>query len=73
MANWIDADAKCPFFITVEKNSVVCEGITDCSKNVTMFSRKQEFKAHFNIFCRNHYENCEIYRMLMEKYKEEST
>ena len=29
----------------------------------------EAIRAHFNIFCRKHYENCEIYRMLMEKYK----
>lgn len=65
-----DVDAKCPFFLSSGKKKISCEGITDgCTTNLTFISQ-QKRNLHRKIFCDARYKNCEIFRMLEEKYEE---
>ena len=66
-------DAQCPFFKTdVEKRKrIICEGIVDgCTLSLT-YDLKQDYLTQLSVFCCEYYKNCEIYRMLMEKYEED--
>lgn len=65
-----DVDVKCPFFLSSGKRKVSCEGITDdCTISLNFFTRDKK-RLHCGIFCNEHYKNCEIYRMLEEKYED---
>lgn len=65
-----DVEAKCPFFLSSGKRKITCEGITDdCTTNLT-FVTQQKRNLHRKIFCDARFQNCEIHRMLEEKYDE---
>ena len=65
-----DVDAKCPFFKASGTRKVSCEGITDdCIINL-MFISEPKRNLHRKLFCDAKYQNCEIHKMLMEKYEE---
>ena len=62
--------AQCPFFISSGKKNVLCEGITDdCTINLKFISEEKR-DLHREIFCDARYQNCEIFRILEEKYEE---
>lgn len=62
--------AKCPFFIESGKKNVMCEGVTDdCSLNM-IFTTEEARNLHRRIFCDAKFENCEIHKMIAEKYQE---
>ena len=62
---------KCPFYCGDDgKRQLSCEGIVEDSLINWKFKTKQSFRQQMEIFCCQYYENCEIYRMLMEnKYE----
>ena len=62
-------DVKCPFFRSGSKRKISCEGITDECITSLIFISEAERKFHKKVFCDNRYENCEIFRMLEDKYK----
>ena len=62
---------QCPFFLFSGRKSVGCEGITDDCFIRMVFKSEDKKKEHQKIFCEERYKNCEIYRMLMEKYEDE--
>lgn len=65
-----DVDVKCPFFLSSGKRKVSCEGITDdCTISLNFITRDKK-RLHCEIFCNEHFKNCEIYRMLEEKYED---
>jgi hypothetical protein len=65
-----DVDVKCPFFLSSGKRKVSCEGITDdCTISLNFITRSKKL-LHCEIFCNEHFKNCEIYRMLEEKYED---
>ena len=65
-----DVDAICPYFQRSEKRKISCEGITDgCVTNLE-FETKEKRNLQRNLFCNDKYKNCEVYRMLEEKYTE---
>lgn len=50
---------------------ITCDGIIDDSSIALIFHKREDFDKQIEIFCCEHYKNCEIYRMLMEnKYDE---
>ena len=58
---------KCPFYRNDDGKTVVsCEGFVDGSTVKLQYRRKADFKQQMEIFCCDHYKNCEIYRALME-------
>lgn len=68
------ADVQCPFYkfdVGGQKRRIVCEGIVDKSTLELRFCRKRDYDTQLNVFCCEHYKNCEVYRMLMEKYEED--
>ena len=62
---------QCPFYLFGGRKSIGCEGITEDCFIRLVFKSEEKKKAQENIFCNRRYKNCEIYRMLMEKYEEE--
>ncbi len=64
----INVNALCPFFISESVKSITCEGIIG-EQNVTRFNSEQEKKLHQGKYCtKRDYENCEICKVLLEKY-----
>lgn len=70
MPNFDDIDAKCPFFQASSYRRITCEGITDDCVNIISFFSCNKKDLHFEIFCKDKFTYCEIYRMLKEKYEE---
>ena len=67
---WDNADAICPFFETSGIKMVTCEGITDDNRLCILFADTKRRLAWRRNFCDKRYEDCEIYKMRMKKYKE---
>ena len=71
-----DSRVQCPFYQYDESREkggahrIFCEGIVDRSNLVLTYRRKKDFRKQLNIFCCEHYRKCEVYRMLMEKYRD---
>lgn len=65
-----DVNAICPYFQGSEKKKISCEGITDGCKTTLEFRSGKERNQHRELFCNSKYRNCEIYKMLEEKYAE---
>lgn len=62
----------CPFYQRDDgKRRIICEGIMDDSSICLIFKYDNLFKRQTRAFCCEHYRKCEVYRMLMEKYKDE--
>ncbi len=63
---------KCPFYRFDDgKRRVNCEGIIEDSSLSLNFRNKEDFTIQLKTFCCQHYKNCEVYRMLIDKYEEE--
>lgn len=65
-----DVDAKCPFYRSSGKRKITCEGITDDCTTTLTFTSQEKKALQKKIFCDAKYENCEIHKMLEEKYEE---
>ena len=65
-------EVRCPFYQSDDdKRRIICEGIVDGSTIAVNYRRRADLQKQISIFCSKRYENCEIYRMLMnEKYEE---
>lgn len=64
---------QCPFWQYVQKNSITCEGLTDHSHLRLLFDTLADREQHREIFCSEHYRNCEVFRAIVEaKYAEEA-
>jgi hypothetical protein len=65
-----DVNAICPYFQRSDKRKICCEGVADgCTTNLE-FETKAKRNLHRRVFCDAKYKNCEVYRMLEEKYAE---
>lgn len=71
--SYLQVFVLCPFYASDDgAHRIVCEGIVDESSLALWFSRRADYETQMSVFCCQHYEKCEIYRMLMEsKYEEE--
>lgn len=71
--SYIQADVGCPFYRYDDgRRTVACEGVTDGSIILQRYSRRSDWECQMRTFCCEHWQKCEIYRMLMEnKYEEE--
>lgn len=65
-----DVDAKCPYFRSSDKREITCEGIADGCITALKFESQKKRNLHRSVFCDAKYKNCEIFRMLEEKYEE---
>lgn len=65
-------DILCPFFRTHSSTEIHCEGFMEGTTQAMIF-RRQERKEFFQrIYCKEQYQKCEYYRMLMrEVYADE--
>lgn len=63
---------RCPFYLYDDgKRRIICEGLIDDSSLALIYKRKADYETQITVFCCEHYEKCEVYRLLMEnKYKE---
>lgn len=69
---YLQSFVRCPFYRRDDgKRRIVCEGIIDDSSICLIFRYDNLFKRQIRTFCCEHYRKCEVYRMLMEKYKDE--
>lgn len=66
-----EALIKCPFYKSMTKVSISCEGITDDCITKLLFTSAKKMELHREIFCDSKYKNCEIYQMLEKKYEED--
>ena len=65
-----EALIMCPFYRSMASKSISCEGITDDCFIMLIFMSAEMRDQHRKIFCEKNYKNCEICRMLREKYEE---
>jgi hypothetical protein len=65
-----DVNAVCPFFRSSGKRKISCEGITDGCITSLEFNSGRKRDLHRKVFCNKKWQNCEIARMLEEKYEE---
>ena len=68
------ANVQCPFFKfdVWKQKRIVCEGFVDESSLALIYCRREDYDTQLQVFCCEHYKNCEVYRMLCEtKYDEE--
>ena len=69
-SSYEDASAKCPFYKSSDAKRISCEGITFGSVLIQSFSSRDKRNIQKHTFCDDRYENCEVYRVLMEKYED---
>ena len=65
-----DVNAICPYFLGSDNHKIVCEGIIEGSKTIVEFDNKKLRNRHREVFCDRRYSNCEVCRMLEDKYDE---
>ena len=71
-----DVHVQCPFYQYDECNPrknikrITCEGIVDASSLVLNYRRTRDYFIQLETFCCRHYDRCEVYRMLMQKYED---
>lgn len=65
---------RCPFYLYDDgKRRITCEGLVGTRKDSTLtlfYHHKTDYETQIKVFCCEHYEKCEVYRMLMNKYEE---
>jgi hypothetical protein len=66
-----DTEAKCPYFRSDNGKEIRCEGITDGCSTILRFYSNKDKSIQRNTFCDAKYKNCEVFRMLEDKYDEE--
>lgn len=59
----------CPFFRCHSYVEIGCEGITDDSSIRLIFGDRAAREIQERVFCKENYENCELYRAIHEKYE----
>ena len=61
----------CPFYQYDDgKRTITCEGVTYKSTLTWRFPTKREYEKQMDTFCCQHWECCEVCRMLMEIYED---
>lgn len=65
--SFLSVNVLCPFYKKDEAmKRIVCEGIIDRSSVALLFVLHKDFEFHINTYCCNHYDKCEVYRMIYE-------
>ena len=63
---------QCPFYQFDDgRQRITCEGLIENSSLALIYHSKSDYETQIDVFCCEHYKNCEVYRMLMQKYEEE--
>ena len=64
---------KCPYYKYDDgKRRITCEGLIDESSIALIYRIRLDYERQINVFCCKHYTKCEIYRLLTEKYEEDT-
>ena len=74
MNSWLRSSVVCPFFLADDsKRTIRCEGPVDNSRLDLIFDTKEQMRFHMEGWCSSEKacEKCEIYQMLIEKYRED--
>ncbi len=70
MAGWKGKKIRCPFFReeSSRDHKIKCEGLGDAKSISWNFSNEDERQRirQLEIFCQDHYDKCELYRMIVE-------
>ena len=66
MNNYGTERVVCPFFKDYQKHTIRCEGYLEGRNLITTFEQAEDRSGQMRIFCCEHYEKCEVYRMVME-------
>ena len=66
---------QCPFYKEDDgRLCITCEGLGDARYLKQAYDRKAHYAKQIDVFCCEHYKNCEVYRLIMEtKYDEEES
>ena len=73
-----DTRVKCPFYQYDECHNkkkthrITCEGLIEGSTLVLNYKFKRDWRIQLETFCCEHFDRCEVYRMLMQKYEEDN-
>lgn len=66
-------DVRCPFYRNDDgRRRITCEGLIDGSSLTLIYARRNDYEIQIRTFCCERYVNCEVYRMLIEKYEEDN-
>lgn len=66
-----DREVVCPFYRgTKDQQTILCEGPFDGSYLGLTIPERQLFDCQRKNYCNGGFKNCEIYRMVLEKYKD---
>lgn len=66
-------DVQCPFYKYDDgRRRITCEGLVDKSSIALIYLTRGDFDTQLGVFCCKHYKNCEVFRILIQKYEEES-
>ncbi len=69
-SSYVQPDVQCPFYRCDDgQRRIVCEGFVEDSSFTQSYRFNHLYKKQMELFCCAHYKNCEVYRMLMEKYE----
>ena len=68
-----EGNVQCPFYRydESERHRIICEGIVDRSTLILNYTYKKDYRLQMDTFCCEHFRKCEVYRMLMEKYRDD--
>ena len=70
--SYLQVFVRCPFYKFDDgKRRITCEGVIEDSSLAWIFHNREDYETQITVFCCGCYENCEVYRLLMEKYQEE--
>ena len=61
----------CPFFKYDDTQRITCEGIIPHSSIRTIFHSPAAYNKHMAEFCCKNYQNCEIAKLVDEKYDDQ--
>ena len=64
------ADVKCPYYKYDDgKRRITCEGLVDDSSLALIYQKKADFDTQISVFCCEHYQKCELFRLLNSLYE----
>lgn len=70
--SYMQVNVQCPFYKHDDgKKRITCEGLIDDSSLALLYKYEADYKTQITVFCCEHYRNCEVYKLLMEKYENE--
>lgn len=49
---------------------ITCEGVGNSCNLSLRYMDKHDYELQLEVFCKDHFQNCEVYRMILEKYEE---